>query len=170
MVGFYLKLKPILRIITYLTYICWEIDNFVIKSDIVRRFVRIFLKKLSYYHDNCSRYFMFGKYNCFVSKARVSACMYFLVHLLLSETISPPPDGRNLLCGGSVDLFWNDPFEKCFCTNFNFLTNTTRHCMSEHCCKLQLKSRGLKGSSQFQWFNQRGEGSKYFKCSGLVCN
>jgi hypothetical protein len=21
----------------------------------------------------------------------------------------PPPDGRNFLCGGSVDLFWNDP-------------------------------------------------------------
>ena len=39
----WLKLKPILRIITYLTYICWEIDNFVIKSDIFRRFVRIFL-------------------------------------------------------------------------------------------------------------------------------
>ena len=37
----------ILRIISYLTYICWEIDNFVIKSnDIFRRFsfVRIFLK------------------------------------------------------------------------------------------------------------------------------
>ena len=35
----------LLRIITYLTYICWEIDNFVIKSDIFRRysFVRIFL-------------------------------------------------------------------------------------------------------------------------------
>ena len=45
MVEFYLKLKPILRIITYLTYICGEIDHFVIKSDIFRRFVRIFLKK-----------------------------------------------------------------------------------------------------------------------------
>jgi hypothetical protein len=46
-VEFYLKLKLVLRIITYLTYICWEIDNFVIKSDIFRRFsfVRIFLKK-----------------------------------------------------------------------------------------------------------------------------
>jgi hypothetical protein len=22
----------------------------------------------------------------------------------------PPPDGRNFLRGGSVDLFWNDPF------------------------------------------------------------
>jgi hypothetical protein len=37
------------------------------------------LKKLTCYHDNCSRYFTFGKYNGFVSKARVSACMYFLV-------------------------------------------------------------------------------------------
>jgi hypothetical protein len=45
-VEFYLKLKLILRIITYLTYICWEIDYFVIKSDIFRgfSFVRIFLK------------------------------------------------------------------------------------------------------------------------------
>jgi hypothetical protein len=42
-------------------------------------FVRIFLKKLSCYHDNNFGYFMFGKYNGFVSKARVSACMYFLV-------------------------------------------------------------------------------------------
>ena len=43
MVEFYLKLKLILR---YLTYICWEIDNFVIKSDILSdfSFVRIFLK------------------------------------------------------------------------------------------------------------------------------
>jgi hypothetical protein len=29
-----------------------------------------------------SRYFMFGKYNGFVSKARVSACMYFLVYFV----------------------------------------------------------------------------------------
>jgi hypothetical protein len=45
-VEFYLKLKLILRIITYLTYICWEIDNFVIKTDILGdfSFVRIFLK------------------------------------------------------------------------------------------------------------------------------
>jgi hypothetical protein len=45
-VEFYLKLKLVLHIITYLTYICWVIDNFVIKSDIFRRFsfVRIFLK------------------------------------------------------------------------------------------------------------------------------
>ena len=83
LVEFYLKLKLVLRIITYLTYICWEIDNFVIKSDIFRgfSFVRIFLKKLSCYHDDYFRYFMFGKYNGFVSKAKVSACMYFLVPL-----------------------------------------------------------------------------------------
>jgi hypothetical protein len=48
-VAFYLKLKLILRIITYLTYICWDIDNFVIKSDIFRRFFicKNILKKLS---------------------------------------------------------------------------------------------------------------------------
>jgi hypothetical protein len=43
-------------------------------------FVKIFLTKLSCYHDNYFKYFMFGKYNGFVSKARVSACMYFLVY------------------------------------------------------------------------------------------
>jgi hypothetical protein len=43
----------------------------------------LFLKKLSCYHDNYFRYFMFGKYNGFVSKARVSACMYFLVIYLI---------------------------------------------------------------------------------------
>jgi hypothetical protein len=82
-VEFYLKLKLILRIITYLTYICWEIDNFVIKSDIFKRFFicKNILIKLSCYHDNNFRYFMFGKYNGFVSKARVSACMYFLVYM-----------------------------------------------------------------------------------------
>jgi hypothetical protein len=80
-VEFYLKLKLILRIISYLTYICWEIDNFVIRSDIFKRFFicKNVLKKLSCYHDNYFRYFMFGKYNGFVSKAWVSACMYFLV-------------------------------------------------------------------------------------------
>jgi hypothetical protein len=52
-VEFYLKLKLILRIISYLTYICWEIDNFVIKSDIFKRFFicKTILKKLSCYHD-----------------------------------------------------------------------------------------------------------------------
>jgi hypothetical protein len=65
----------------------WEIDNFVIKSDIFRRFFicKNIFKKLSCYHDNYFRYFMFGKYNGFVSKARVSACMYFLV--LVSKSI-----------------------------------------------------------------------------------
>jgi hypothetical protein len=83
-VEFYLKLKLILRIITYLTYICWEIDNFIIKSDIFGRFFicKNILKKLSCYHDNYFRYFLFGKYNDFVSKARVSACMYFLVYFI----------------------------------------------------------------------------------------
>ena len=47
------------------------------------------LKKLSCYHDNYFRYFMFGKYNGFVSKARVSACMYFLVFALAESTNSP---------------------------------------------------------------------------------
>ena len=82
MVEFYVKLKLILRIISYLTYICWETDNFVIKSDIFRRFFiyKNIFKKLSCYHDNNFKYFMFGKYNGFVSKARRnSACMYFLV-------------------------------------------------------------------------------------------
>jgi hypothetical protein len=83
-VEFYLKLRLILRIITYLTYKCWEIDNFVIKSDTFRRFFicKNILKKISCYHDNYFRYFMFGKYNGFVRKARVSACMYFLVQIL----------------------------------------------------------------------------------------
>ena len=45
-VEFYLKLRLILRIITYLTYICWEINNFVIKMIFLGdfSFVRIFLK------------------------------------------------------------------------------------------------------------------------------
>jgi hypothetical protein len=79
-VEFYLKLKLILRTITYLTYTCWEIDNFVIKSDMA--ICKNILKKLSCYHDNYSRYFMFVKYNGFDSKARVSACMYFLVSVM----------------------------------------------------------------------------------------
>ena len=46
MLEFYIKLKLKLRIITYQTYICWEIYNFVIKSDIFGdfSFVRILLK------------------------------------------------------------------------------------------------------------------------------
>ena len=89
MVEFYLKLKLILRIISYLTYICWEIDHFGIKSDIFRRFFicKNILKKISCYHDNYFRYFMFGKYYGFVSKARVSACMYFLVYMHDNEEV-----------------------------------------------------------------------------------
>jgi hypothetical protein len=43
--------------------------------------VKIFLIILSCYHDSYFKYFMFEKYNSFVSKARVSACMYFLVNV-----------------------------------------------------------------------------------------
>ena len=87
MVEFYLKLKLVLRIITYLTYICWEIDKLVIKSDVFRRFFicKNIPKKLSCYHHNYFRYFMVEKYNRFVSKARVSACMYFLVIKILEQ-------------------------------------------------------------------------------------
>ena len=42
MVEFDLKVKLILRIISYLTYICWEIDNFVIKSDIFKRLFHLY--------------------------------------------------------------------------------------------------------------------------------
>jgi hypothetical protein len=34
---------------------------------------------LAVYHDNYFKYFMFGKYNGFVSKVRVSACIYLYV-------------------------------------------------------------------------------------------
>ena len=78
MVEFYLQLRLILRIITYLTHICWEIDNFVIKSDIFRRFLicKNILKKLSCYHDNYFRYFMFGKYNGFNCQQGEGFCMH----------------------------------------------------------------------------------------------
>ena len=47
------------------------------------------LKKVSCYHDNYFEYFAFrGKYNDFVSKARGSACMYFLVYYLLIKQSS----------------------------------------------------------------------------------
>jgi hypothetical protein len=54
---FEIILRLILRIITYLTYICWEINNSVIKSDIFRRFFicKNILKKSSCYHDNYFR-------------------------------------------------------------------------------------------------------------------
>jgi hypothetical protein len=60
----------------------WEIDKFLIKTVILLgdfSILKIFLIKLSCYHDNYFKYFMFGKYNGFVSKASVSACMYFIV-------------------------------------------------------------------------------------------
>jgi hypothetical protein len=59
----------------------WEIDTFLIKSDIFGDFpnLKIFLMKLSCYPDNYFTYFLFGKYIGFVSKERVSACTYFLV-------------------------------------------------------------------------------------------
>ena len=61
----------------YITDFTWSL-----KVTFFRRFFicKNVLKKLSCYHDSYVRYFMFGKYNGFVSKARVSACMYFLVH------------------------------------------------------------------------------------------
>jgi hypothetical protein len=41
-------------------------------------FVKIFLKNYRVTMNKYMfKYFMFGKYNGFVSKARVSACMYF---------------------------------------------------------------------------------------------
>jgi hypothetical protein len=108
-VEFDLKLKLILRIITYLTYICWEIDNFVIKSDIFRRFFicKNILKKLSCYHDNNFGYFMFGKYNGFVSKARVSAFMYFLVYFL---NLSPSILFESKLVGPNLELHYDSVF------------------------------------------------------------
>ena len=47
-------------------------------------FVKIFLTKLSCYHDNYFKYFMFGKHNGFVSKAR-GFCMY----VFSSSTVIP---------------------------------------------------------------------------------
>ena len=74
MVEFYLKLKLTLRINNIPDiYICWEIDNFVIKSDICRRFfINYRVTMTTTLHTSCS------EKNGFVSKARVSACMYFL--------------------------------------------------------------------------------------------
>ena len=66
------------------------IDNFVTKSDMFEGWgdfsiLKLFLIKLSCYHDNYFQYFMFELHNDFVSKARVSACMYFLVKSLNSS-------------------------------------------------------------------------------------
>jgi hypothetical protein len=48
-------------------------------------FVKIFLTKLSCYHDNYFKYFMFGKYNGFVSKAS-GFCMHVFSSISLSGT------------------------------------------------------------------------------------
>jgi hypothetical protein len=50
--------------------------------------VKIFLVKLLCYHDNYFKYVMFWKYNGFASKARVSAFMYFLVVLIISDVFN----------------------------------------------------------------------------------
>ena len=58
----------------------WQNGGYKKISDIIFAECHIFIvSNLWCYHDNYFRYFMFGKYNGFVSKARVSACMYFLV-------------------------------------------------------------------------------------------
>ena len=81
MVEFYLKLKLILRIITYLTYICWEIDNFVIKSDILGdfSFVRIFLKNYRVTMTTTLDTLCSENTMVLSARRRVSACMYFLM-------------------------------------------------------------------------------------------
>jgi hypothetical protein len=71
----------ILRIISYLTYIFWEIDNFVIKSDIFRRFFicKNILEKLSCYHDNYFRYLIHVRKILMVLSARrgfLHACIF----------------------------------------------------------------------------------------------
>jgi hypothetical protein len=48
-------------------------------------FVKIFLTKLSCYHDNYFKYFMFGKYNGFVSKVRGFCIHVFSSRLLLDS-------------------------------------------------------------------------------------
>jgi hypothetical protein len=61
--------------------IVWEIDNFVIKSDIFRGFFNyknVLNKIIVLPWQLYFKFFMFGKYNGFISKARVAACMYFL--------------------------------------------------------------------------------------------
>jgi hypothetical protein len=50
--------------------------------------VKIFLVKLLCYLDSYFKYVMFGKYNGFASKARVSAFMYFLVVLIISDVFN----------------------------------------------------------------------------------
>jgi hypothetical protein len=60
----------------YLTYkYVWEIEKGIFLGDV--SILKTFLMKISCYHDNYFKNFMFGKYYGFVSKARVSACMCF---------------------------------------------------------------------------------------------
>ena len=59
-------------IIVLLKVIFWEGNISILK---------LFLIKSSCYSDNYFQYFMFEKHNGFVSKARVPACMYFLVNI-----------------------------------------------------------------------------------------
>jgi homogentisate 1,2-dioxygenase len=76
----------------------YEIGNFIIKSDIFRGFFicKNILKKL-WYHDNYLKYFMFGIYNGFVSKAKVFLVLGSLhPHLACIELIS----GYFFTCNG----------------------------------------------------------------------
>ena len=59
---------------------------------------------------------MFGKYNGFVSKARVSACMYFLVSYYVQ--------GRREVGGGPGKFFFQGPLYKKF-SGKNFFRRTT---------------------------------------------
>jgi hypothetical protein len=65
----------------------WEIDNFVIQSDIFRRFFicKNILKKLLCYHDNYFKYFTFGKYNGFVGEG-------FCMHVFSSTILIYHPE------------------------------------------------------------------------------
>jgi hypothetical protein len=58
----------------------WEIDHFVIKSDILGGFFNF--KTILKIIVLPWQYFMFGKHNGFVNKARIYACMYFLAKQL----------------------------------------------------------------------------------------
>ena len=81
-VEFYIKLKLILRIITYLAYMFGKLIILLLKVIFWGDFsiLKLFLK-LSCYHDNYFQFFIFRKHNVLSDKARVSTCMYFLVIL-----------------------------------------------------------------------------------------
>jgi hypothetical protein len=65
----------------------------------------LYIPTLWCYHDNNFRYFMFGKYNGFVSKARVSACMYFLVYWTISMQAAGVPNGTRGPLRGTLARF-----------------------------------------------------------------